>query len=178
MPSRKILDKDRLFDFLDELDKELSKKGKKVTLVAVGGTAMTLLDLKPSTLDVDFTVPGEDYSSVDLVLKLLSPGFKIDMWQDGAVFSQFLPQDYLVKSIEIKTDFNSLQLRALHPLDIIVTKIGRLNDRDLQDIEVCINQFGITKKEILDRAKQVQYAGNENVYQENLKFILKKFFQT
>jgi hypothetical protein len=176
MSSNNILDKGRLFDFLDELDKEFSKKGRKVTLVAVGGTAMTLLDLKLSTLDVDFTVPGEDYSSVDLVLKMLSPGFKIDIWQDGAVFSQFLPQDYLVKSIKIKTDFSSLQLRALHPLDIIVTKIGRLNDRDIQDIEVCIKQFKITKKEISNRAKQVQYEGDENIYQENLKYVLKKFF--
>ena len=137
---------------------------------------MTLLDLKPSTLDVDFTVPSEDYSSVDLVLKLLSPGFKIDIWQDGAVFSQFLPQDYLVKSIKIKTDFIFLHLRALHPIDIIVSKIGRLNDRDLQDIEVCIKQFKIAKKEISNRAKQVQYAGDENIYQQNLKYVLKKFF--
>lgn len=137
---------------------------------------MTLLDLKPSTLDVDFTVPSEDYSSVDLVFKLLSPGFKIDIWQDGAVFSQFLPQDYLVKSIKIKTDFIFLHLRALQPIDIIVSKIGRLNDRDLQDIEVCIKQFKIAKKEISNRAKQVQYAGDENIYQQNLKYVLKKFF--
>ena len=137
---------------------------------------MTLLDLKPSTLDVDFTVPSEDYSSVDLVFKLLSPGFKIDIWQDGAVFSQFLPQDYLVKSIKIKKDFIFLHLRALQPIDIIVSKIGRLNDRDLQDIEVCIKQFKIAKKEISNRAKQVQYAGDENIYQQNLKYVLKKFF--
>jgi len=31
---------------------------KKITLVEAGGTAMTLLDLKPSTIDIDFTIPS------------------------------------------------------------------------------------------------------------------------
>ncbi len=39
------LNKKALFDFL-ELDKEAAQK---ITLVAVGGTAMTLIDAKPST---------------------------------------------------------------------------------------------------------------------------------
>jgi len=176
MPLNKDLDKSRLFDFLDELDQELSRKGRKVTIVAVGGTAMTLLNLKHSTIDVDFTIPREDYSSVDSALKILSPGFRVDMWQDGAVFSQFLPEDYLEKSVEIKTDMKFLRLKALHPLDITVTKIGRLNDRDLQDIEVCIKQFKISKTQIIERAKDVQIAGSEDIYQENLKFVLKRFF--
>ena len=175
MSLNKNLDKSRLFDFLDELDKELSRKSRKVTIVAVGGTALTLLNLKPSTIDVDFTIPSEYYSGVDFALKSLAPGFRVDMWQDGAVFSQFLPEDYLEKSIEIKTDMESLSLRALHLLDIIVTKIGRLDDRDLQDIEVCINQFNISKTQIVERAKHVQIAGNEDIYQENLNFVLKRF---
>ena len=176
MPLNKELDMSRLFDFLDELDQELSRKGRKVTIVAVGGNAMTLLNLKPSTIDVDFTIPSEDYSSVDLALKILSPGFSVDMWQDGAVFSQFLPEDYLEKSIEIKTDMNFLHLKALQPLDIIVTKIGRLNERYTQDIEVCIKEFNISKTQIAERAKHVELPGNEDIYQENLKYVLNKFF--
>ena len=41
-------------DFLEELDKELERK---ITVVAVGGTAMTLHNTKASTIDVDFTIP-------------------------------------------------------------------------------------------------------------------------
>jgi len=176
MPFNKELDMSRLLDFLDELDQELSRKGRKVTIVAVGGTAMTLLNLKPSTIDVDFTIPSEDYLSVDLALKILSPGFRVDMWQDGAVFSQFLPEDYLEKSIEIKTDMKFLHLKVLQPLDIIVTKIGRLNERDTQDIEVCIKEFNISKTQIAERAKHVELPGNEDIYQENLEYVLNKFF--
>ncbi|MBA3750694.1 MAG: hypothetical protein H0X03_07395, partial [Nitrosopumilus sp.] len=48
------MDKKSLLDFLSEMD---SKFKKKITLVAAGGTAMTLLDIKTSTIDIDFTGP-------------------------------------------------------------------------------------------------------------------------
>ena len=51
------IDRNQLLGFLEEVEKELAKK---VTLVAAGGTAMTLLNAKPSTTDVDFTIPGRD----------------------------------------------------------------------------------------------------------------------
>jgi len=44
-------DKSTVFGFLQEVDKELKRK---ITLVAAGGTAMTLLDVKSSTIDIDF----------------------------------------------------------------------------------------------------------------------------
>jgi len=43
------LDKTHLLDFLGVVERELSRQ---ITLVAAGGTAMTLLDLKPSTIDI------------------------------------------------------------------------------------------------------------------------------
>lgn len=51
------LSKTGLVDFLDIVDREMKRK---ITLVAVGGIAMTLLDLKPSTIDIDFTAPSDD----------------------------------------------------------------------------------------------------------------------
>jgi hypothetical protein len=59
---------------------------KKITLVAAGGTAMTLLDLKPSTIDIDFTIPSSDIIEFEQVLKNNPPGYRVDRWTDG-VFS-------------------------------------------------------------------------------------------
>ena len=56
------LDNAKLLDFLGEMDKELSRK---IAVVAVGGTAMTLVDAKPSTIDIDFTIPGENYDEFE-----------------------------------------------------------------------------------------------------------------
>ncbi len=41
-----------------------------------------------------------------------------------------------------------IRVKALHPVDIVVTKIGRLDDRDKQDIRACIGKFELTKTEV------------------------------
>jgi hypothetical protein len=55
-------DKSRLLDFLETLDNEMTER---ITIVAVGGTAMTILNLKTSTIDIDFTVPSSDYQEFE-----------------------------------------------------------------------------------------------------------------
>jgi hypothetical protein len=61
-----------LLGFLEEVDKEVERK---VTLIAVGGTALTLLGAKPSTRDVDFTLPSDDYGAFRGALKNAPHGF-------------------------------------------------------------------------------------------------------
>ncbi len=167
------LNKQVLLDFLEELDKELERK---ITVVAVGGTAMTLHNAKESTIDVDFTIPAEDYSEFHRVLDIVPHGFKVDTWNNGMVFSQDLPEDYLANSRPVRTKMKNMKLKTLDPLDIIVTKIGRLNERDKEDIATCIKKFKITKAQIKKRAKQVIYTGREENYEINLNHVMKKFF--
>ncbi|MDE2588624.1 MAG: hypothetical protein KGL95_03015, partial [Patescibacteria group bacterium] len=155
------LNKNSLLEFLEVLDGEFSGK---IVVVAAGGTAMTLLDGKPSTVDVDFTIPKEYISEFVGVLESTPHGFKVDVWPEGQVFSQMLPADYLAKSILIPTGMIHIELRALHPLDIVASKIGRLNERDVEDIETCIKRFGLTEAQIRDRAGQIDVAGNEKSY--------------
>lgn len=175
MPSK--LDKTYLFDLLGTLEEYLSMR---ITLVAAGGTAMTLLDLKSSTIDIDFTGPTEDINEFDRVQKMISHGHKIDLYYNGAVFSQVLPSDYLDRSKKIRTELRRIDLRALHPVDIIVTKIGRLSTHDRQDIESCIRKYGITKEAIIERAEPVaiSYPGNVAVYRDNLNSVIQMYFQT
>ncbi len=167
------LDKSMLLEFLQSLDAEVSRE---ITVVAVGGTAMTLLDVKPSTVDIDFTVPDDDYQEFQRANARLPHGFKIDLFRGGVVFTQMLPEDYLEKSVKIDNRLKHIRLKALHPVDVVVTKIGRLDDRDIEDISVCIREFGISRSQIEERARQVQYAGREENYETNLQYVLKKFF--
>ncbi len=168
-------DKSALFDFLSVLNEDLTKK---ITLVAAGGTAMTLLDLKPSTIDIDFTIPGCDRVEFEQALKSNPPGYKVDRWTDGCVFCQTLPNDYLENSIKIK-EFSHISLRALQPVDIIVTKIGRLNARDMQDIEACIQKAKVSEAKIRERALLVvqTYVGPEEEYIYHLNLMLDKFYK-
>jgi len=166
------LDKEVLFNLLKNFDEEAKEK---ITLVAVGGTAMTLLDLKVSTLDIDFTVPRSDKPEFDRVRNSVPHGFKIDVYTDGAVFCTTLPDDYIDRSSEIR-NFNRILLRALHPVDIVVTKIGRLSDRDIQDIEACISRCNIKKEEIMARATNIIYVGREEDYPYNLQWVMENLY--
>ena len=168
------LDNTKLLDFLEEIDKELTRR---IILVAAGGTAMTLLKAKSSTIDVDFTLPDEDYMEFTKILEIVVHGFKVDIYKDGAVFSQILPADYIKKSKTIKTKMENIDLKALSPLDIVVTKIGRLNDRDKEDIKTCIKKFKLTKNQVIKRANQVEYVGREENYEINLQHVMKNFFR-
>jgi hypothetical protein len=57
-----------------------------------------------------------------------------------------------------------------------VTKIARLNKRDLQDIEACITQSKVTSDEILERIQEVGYAGGEQNFEINTSSVILKFF--
>ena len=137
---------------------------------------MTLLNAKPSTIDVDFTIPREDCDEFERAERIIQSGFHVDTFRDGAVFVTSLPDDYLEKSKLIETDLKNIDLRTLHPVDIIITKIARLDGRDEQDIESCITKFQITRKQIEQRARSVGYAGNDMVFSYNLETVLRKFF--
>lgn len=66
---------------LSEIDDALL--GRRITLVAAGGTALTLLDIKPSTIDIDFTGPAADIDDFSRIERLVPHGFKIDKYKDG-----------------------------------------------------------------------------------------------
>jgi ABC-type phosphate transport system auxiliary subunit len=168
-------DKKSLFDFLEAINQSLTRK---ITLVAAGGTAMTLLDLKPSTIDIDFTMPHNDLQEFEQALKNNPTGYKVDRWTDGCVFCQTLPSDYLGKSIKIR-EYSHITLRALNPVDVIATKIGRLNERDIQDIEAIIRKHRVSKMRIKKRALQVSptYVSKEEDYLYNLKWVLENLFK-
>jgi len=166
------LARSELIEFLKEVEKELSRS---ITVVAVGGTALTLLRVKSSTRDLDFTIPGQDYREFQRALKNTPHGFKVDCWPDGMVFSQTLPDDYVKKSSNIRK-LKRIKLKALSPVDIVVTKIGRLDARDKQDIQACIKRFKLRKDQIAKRAKRVKYVGRESNYQINLNHVLENFF--
>jgi len=91
------------------------------------------------------------------------------------IFITDLPDDYLEKTSKIKTGFKNIDPRALNPIDIVLTKISRMNARDVGDIETCINKFHLTKEMLETRARQITYSANEEQWQESLNRVVKKF---
>ncbi len=168
-----MLSNSELLAFLAEVDAELERP---IRITAVGGTAMTLLNLKPSTIDVDFELNSRDAAVFKAALARVPHGFKLDLFENGLIFSQALPEDFAEKCIPIKTKLHKVKLFALHPLDVVATKIGRLDGRDIQDIGECIKKFKLSKRQVESRCKQVEYVGKMENFKANIKHVLEKFF--
>ena len=164
-----MIEKNDLVKWLQKVDKNLKKH---ILVVAVGGTAMTLLGLKSSTVDVDFCVNSKDKEELEAAI---SGTFKVDIFVDGYIFSEQLPDDYMSKAKEI-IEMKNITLKALSPTDIIITKAARLNARDEEDIEALAKH--VDKEILVKRFKIVvkTYAGSEKQYNENFNHILKMFF--
>ena len=164
-----MIDRNELVKWLRSIDKKLHRK---ITLIAVGGTAMTLLGLKSSTRDVDFCIKSEEKKDFE---KALDKKFKTDIFTDGYIFSEQLPADYSEKSKEI-VKMKNIALKTLHPIDIIITKAARFNARDEEDIEALSKH--VDKYELIKRFNEVlkSYSGKEEDYKYHMNIIMKRFF--
>ena len=164
-----MIDRNELVKWLRSIDKKLHSK---ITLIAVGGTAMTLLGLKSSTRDIDFCIKSDEKKDFE---KALDKKFKIDIFSDGYIFSEQLPADYVEKSKEI-AKMKNITLKALNPVDIIITKAARFIARDEEDIEA-LSKY-VDKDELIKRFNEVlkSYSGKEEDYKYHFNIILKRFF--
>ncbi len=166
--------KKELLEFLESFDEQLSKR---IMLVAVGGTAMTLLGIKPSTKDIDFNIPSEEnYKEFKRLMNKIKPGVSIDCWPSNMVFSEVLPENYLELASKYKSKFNKIDIRILNPIDIACSKISRFGQDDMEDIKDCIKKFNITKSQLKERARQFSQVGSEKVFNQNLQYILENIF--
>jgi hypothetical protein len=125
----------------------------RVHLIACGGTALTLLGIKHSTKDVDFTVPKrKEYERlVAFLLKLgyeergggLShpdqPFFLFQFWPGNRVFTTDLLHSPFEPGRHIQVrEWRHLYLGVLNLIDLIITKMFRGSGPDIDD---CISAF-------------------------------------
>ena len=81
------------------------------------------------------------------------------------------------KTGQLQQTSKTLILGALDPVGVTITKIAKLDGRNVQDIEPCITNFQITQKQVERRTKDMNYAGDNYILVSNLKTMLGKFFK-
>ncbi|MFA4987572.1 MAG: DUF6036 family nucleotidyltransferase [Candidatus Brocadiia bacterium] len=149
------LDKTGLWDILEGWSPYATRK---IRLVACGGTALTIQDLKPSTKDVDFIVPVEDeYKALITMIRRLGYELRTGTgWSrgDAYIFDLFCGNKVYVTEllespldegnhIPIK-DFGKISVAALNDYDLIATKMFRGTDVDVDDCTRLIRARGKT----------------------------------
>jgi len=182
------IDRDALFDRFAIWNSYLKRK---IHIIACGGSALTLLGVKDSTKDIDLIVPdNKEYGY--LIKTLQNIGYKPGIghgWSSGDVFifdifkGNFVHTTELLESplnegnhILIK-EFSSIYLGVLNDYDLIISKIFRGTDVDINDCCVLIKY----RKDLieLDRLKDryretASYSISEEKVNRNLDLFLER----
>lgn len=141
----KRINKENLFNVLSDWNVFLNKD---VHLIACGGTAMTLLNVKSSTKDIDLLVPEhEEYNYLVKQLTSLgyepgrgnslisSEGFEFDLFPGKSVFTTELLEIPLKAGNNIPIrQWEHLYLGCLNYYDLIITKLFRGTQTDFRDV--------------------------------------------
>ncbi|MBU0604920.1 MAG: hypothetical protein KKH77_01380 [Candidatus Omnitrophica bacterium] len=138
------IDKQGLLDSLSVWNGFLKRK---VHLVACGGTALTLLDIKASTKDIDLLMPETDeYNYLLKILKDLGyksasgvgwardDGFTFDLFRGKSVHTTELLESPLVKGNNVPVkEFSYIYLGVLNYYDLLISKLFRGTGVDMDD---------------------------------------------
>ncbi len=140
-------------DLMEALKGWNSFLGKKIHLIACGGTAMTMLGVKPSTKDVDFMVPNVGEYKY-LIKKLRSLGYKsvsgngwqrkgedyqFDLFRGNRIHTTELFESPLGEGRhEPLFELSRLYIGVLNDYDLISSKLMR---GDRVDFEDCLKLF-------------------------------------
>jgi len=146
-------------DAIIEFDKYLTRRMK---IIAIGGTALTLLGKKASTKDIDFCFISEaDKTAFTRIAerlgytpeppsKLIGHGLGVDIYSNGYIFCVQLQPDYAERSVKIM-ELQKIELFSLNPIDLIITKTARFNDRDREDLVTILKNYSLNQSELVGR---------------------------
>ncbi len=161
---------------------------RPIEIILIGGSAMSYLGLKEETFDVDFLFEGVDSERMIELTDQLEDEYetRIDMWTtdgmliqaNGRINLQKLPSDYQNMCQEVN-GYENLRVRILSPIDIILTKVGRLAEKDIADITQLIKKYKPTRKELQERFNLYVkgYDGNPATIKQNFKSLLGIFYE-
>ncbi|MBC2716358.1 MAG: hypothetical protein HF978_13700 [Desulfobacteraceae bacterium] len=147
------LNKQALLDVLKQWNGFLKRK---IHLIACGGTALTLLDVKPSTKDVDFMVPNDqEYKYLIKILKDLGyrqttgsgwqrkgEMFIFDLFQGKRIHTTELLESPLKEGNHILLkEYSHLYIGILNDYDLIASKLFRGSSVDFEDCLMLVNAY-------------------------------------
>lgn len=178
---------DELMDILSAWDTLISGR-EKIHLIACGGTALTLLGYKPSTVDVDFVIPREEEYK-RLVHFLADAGYEkaaghrwkrpdeviiFDLFPGNSVYTTGLLDSPLEAGRNKKIrEFQKIYLGVLNPADLIITKLFRGHEVDFQDCQLLAENEKLNLDELEKRYRETaKYETGEVKVLRNLELFL------
>ena len=153
----------------------------EITLFAIGGTAMLLKNIKESTKDIDF-ITTLDYKTINQLFKKAGlkeqnssqlcniwylDNIRIDLFYDNFIMGVKFPKDWINQSEHLR-NIGKIRLYILNWYDIIITKIARSEERDIEDILAIMRVQKLNLSFLKNRYYQI--AETSLIADYNLKF--------
>lgn len=173
------IDKNTLIEILKEIDNKLKKP---LVLIAIGGTGLNLIGLKNETLDIDFIIESDSNLLHAIVtVAILNLGYETQIQRRGKIVTYNLPSNYVEKSItaDINKNFKNLTILILSPLDILISKLGRYVDKDIEDIARILLTCRYPLEQIEARFKEFydKYGGDKKQFTANFEKFKRQYKQ-
>lgn len=174
---------------LDELGQWNRFIKRKVHIIACGGTALTLLDIKPSTKDVDFVVPEEsEYKYLIKTLKDLGyeqttasgwqkkgDVFRYDIFSGNRIHTTELIDSPLEEGKHrLLKEFSYLYVGILNEYDLIASKLFRGMEVDFEDCLMLVK----ARKDTIDikrLERHVKELASHDISEKRILGILESF---
>ena len=166
-------------------------KKKKIHLIACGGTALTLLNIKDTTKDIDFIIPEEE--EYDYLIKVLQelgykPASGVGWKREGEEYIFDLFRGKKVHTTEllesplkgcnntVLEEFSNIYIGILNHYDIIISKLFRGDGVDFED---CL-QLVKSKKDQIDLEvlkKRFLETSSYNISEDRINKHLESFLK-
>jgi hypothetical protein len=175
-----------LLDLLLEVDRRLDAEGprKRVDLFVLGGAAAVIAYGSPrGTVDIDGYL--EDRRIRELFEAWAGKGAELarksGVYFQGANLSLMLIEDpdWRERSREIlKGKLKHIRVLAIGKEDLILSKLGRYNDRDREDIRFLIEHHRVDPKALIEYYKGARkyYVGNLRELDQTFNVVLEEHF--
>lgn len=166
----------------------LADLNEELELYAIGGTAMLLKNIKETTKDIDFltadnqekirklfNLAGLKEKDTSKLCNIWYLGkIRIDLFYDEFIFGISLPDDWKDKSEHIR-DIGKVRLYILNWQDIIITKIARNEQRDIDDSIGIIKAENIDFEELKERYYKLAEVSVISDYDAKFKALEKEY---
>jgi hypothetical protein len=176
-----------LFELLESIAHYIEEK---IQLYALGGTALTILGIKLSTLDIDINIHSKkQYDYLCQIFKKIGfrrigtirwqthEGIHFDLFHGSNILGTQLLPDCLTESTLIKT-IGKINLYTLSPYNIMISKLARGDERDFIDIKQLLEHQKIDLKKLAERYQQTMNLSAVGQYKQKLLDLIEiKFTQ-
>jgi len=176
-----------LFELLDSLSKYVEER---IKMYALGGTALTILGIKPSTLDIDINIHSEkkyrylckifeqiDFKRIGTIRWRTQEGLAFDLFTGSNFLGTQLLPDCLKKSTLVRS-FGKIELYTLSLEDIIISKLARGDARDFIDIKSILDTKKMDLNYLANRYKETMQNSTVACYKQKLLDLIEiKFNQ-